>query len=342
MRVIAPGRANLLGEHTDYNGGFVLPCAVNREIEINFEESSEFELYSEIYNDYVKQGDKIEGWKSYILGTKKEMSKHYKTREIRGKIRSTIPVGSGMSSSAALEIAVALAIIKNRRANPINIAKLCRRAEHIYAGVKCGIMDQTSVMLSKKKNLTLLDCRDLSYSYLPFDYTIFVVESGTKHELSASYYNERVSECRRAAKALGAKNLREAWELKLKLNKLDKKLKKRAEHFFSEMDRVVEAVKALKAKDIERFGELMNGSHFSLSQSFEVSTPLIDGIQKKLSNCCYGAKLTGAGFGGSLVGVCDERDLVRIKRAFSGFKLHILKSVDGAWFNTGHHNNQKT
>jgi len=330
----APGRVNLIGEHTDYNYGFVLPCAVNREIEISFEESNEFELYSEIYKDCAKQGDKIEGWKSYILGTKKEISEHYKTREIKGKIRSTIPAGSGMSSSAALEIAVALAIIKNRRASAMNIAKLCRRAEHIYAGVKCGIMDQTSVMLSKKHNLTWLDCRSLSYSYVPFDYTIVVVESGTKHELSASYYNERVSECRRAAKALGTKNLREAWELKLKLNGIkDKKLKRRAEHFFSEMDRVVEAVEALKAKDIERFGELMNGSHLSLSQNFEVSTPLIDRIQKKLSSYCYGAKLTGAGFGGSIVGVCDERDLVRIKRAFSGFKCHILKSADGAWFN---------
>jgi len=135
MWVRAPGRVNLLGEHTDYNGGFVLPCAVNREIEINFEESSEFELYSEAYKDYVKQGDKIEGWKSYVLGTKKEISKRYKTREVRGRIKSNIPQGSGMSSSAALEVAVTLAIIKNRRAKPMNIAKICRLAEHRYASV---------------------------------------------------------------------------------------------------------------------------------------------------------------------------------------------------------------
>ncbi|MDY6986342.1 MAG: galactokinase [Candidatus Thermoplasmatota archaeon] len=332
MRVIAPGRVNLLGEHTDYNGGFVLPCAVNREIGINFEDSGEFELYSEIYNDHVKQEDKIEGWKSYVLGTKKEISKHYKTREIKGEIRSTIPAGSGMSSSAALEIAVALAIIKNRRAKPMSIAKLCRRAEHRYAGVKCGIMDQASVILSKKNNLFFLDCRELSYSYAPFDSIIVVVDSGTKHELSASYYNRRVSECKRSAKILSTKNLREAWEKRLELSSLEGKLKKRAEHFFSEMDRVVEAADALRNRDMHKFGELMNLSHLSLSQKFEVSTPLMDKLQMKLSALCYGAKLTGAGFGGSIVGICEEEDIEKIKEAFEGFQIYFLRSTDGAWF----------
>jgi galactokinase len=336
MRVVAPGRVNLLGEHTDYNGGFVMPCAVDREIRIDFEESEEFELYSETYRDSARQIDRPEGWKSYVLGTRTEISRHYKTREIKGTMNSTIPIGSGMSSSAALETAVALAILKTRRADPMRIARICRMAEHRYAGVKCGIMDQAGVMLSKKDSLFFLDCRDLSYSYVPFDATIVVVESGTKHELSASFYNKRVSECRRAARALGARDLREAWERELELSRLKGRPRKRALHFFSEMDRVIEAKDALKARDLKRFGELMNLSHASLSRDFEVSTPLMDDLQKKLSGYCYGAKLTGAGFGGSVVGVCDkdleEERKREIKRAFRGFTVHFLESSDGAWF----------
>jgi len=338
MRVVAPGRVNLLGEHTDYNGGFVMPCAVDREIRIDFEESEEFELYSETYKDSARQRDRPEGWKSYVLGTRAEISKRYKTREIRGTMDSMIPIGSGMSSSAALETAVALAILKTRRADPMRVARICRMAEHRYAGVRCGIMDQASVMLSKKGNLFFLDCKDLSHSYVPFDAGIVVVESGTKHELSASYYNERVSECRMAARALGAKDLRDAWERGLELSRLKGRPRKRALHFFSEMDRVVEATDVLKARDLKRFGELMNLSHASLSREFEVSTPLMDNLQKKLSALCYGAKLTGAGFGGSVVGVCDkdlkEEKRREMRRAFEGFAVHFLKSSDGAWFRT--------
>jgi len=333
----APGRVNLLGEHTDYNGGFVLPCAVDREMTIDYNESESFELYSEFSGEKVTSEDSLTGWRSYVLGTRREISNRYRTREITGTIESTIPVGSGLSSSAALEVAVALAILRNRkRAQPMRIARICRMAEHRYAGVRCGIMDQASVILSKKSSLFFLDCKDLSHSYVPFDAGIVVVESGTKHELSASYYNERVSECRRAARALGVKDLREAWEKELEPNKLEGRPRKRALHFFSEMDRVVEATDVLKARDLKRFGELMNLSHTSLSHDFEVSTPLMDDLQKKLSALCYGAKLTGAGFGGSVVGVCDkdlkEEKRREIKRAFEGFTVHFLKSSDGAWF----------
>jgi galactokinase len=333
----APGRVNLLGEHTDYNDGFVLPCAVNREMTIEYDESESFELYSEFSGEKVTSEDSLAGWKSYVLGTRREISNRYRTREITGTIESTIPVGSGLSSSAALEVAVALAILRNRkRAQPMRIARICRMAEHRYAGVRCGIMDQASVMLSRKGSLFFLDCRDLSHSYVPFDASVVIVESGTKHELSASYYNERVSECKKTARALGTGSLREAWENDLGLDGLENVLKKRALHFFSEMDRVVEAVDVLKAGDLKRLGELMNLSHVSLSHSFEVSTPLIDAMQKKLSSLCYGAKLTGAGFGGSVVGVCDkdlkEAKKKEIRRAFEGFTVHFLKSSDGAWF----------
>jgi galactokinase len=332
MRSAAPGRVNLLGEHTDYNGGFVLPCAVNRGISIDYEESGSFELYSELFKESVKPENKPEGWKSYVLGTRTIISEHYKTREIRGEIRSTIPAGSGLSSSAALEIGVALALMKGRRVSPMRVAKLCRQAEHRYAGVKCGIMDQASVMLSKRGSLFFLDCRDLGYSHVPFHKLIVLIESGTKHELAASYYNERVSECRRAARSLGVRNLRAAWEDGKSPAGLDYKLRKRTEHFLSEMDRVVEAVSSLRSGDIQRFGELMNLSHVSLSEKFDVSTPLMDRTQKKLSALCYGAKLTGAGFGGSVVGVCEEEDMRRIKEAFRRFSLHFLESADGAWF----------
>ena len=334
-----PGRVNLLGEHTDYNGGFVLPCAVDREIRIDYEESERFELYSDFFKEKVTSEDPFTGWKSYVLGTRREISNRYRTREITGTIESTIPVGSGLSSSAALEVAVALAILRNRkRAQPMRIARICRMAEHRYAKVKCGIMDQASVMLSKKDCLFFLDCRNLSYSHVPFDASMVIVESGTKHELSASYYNERVSECRMAARALGVKDLRDAWEKELELNRLESGLRKRTLHFFGEMDRAVEAVDVLKAGDMQRFGELMNLSHASLSHEFEVSTPLMDGLQKKLAALCYGAKLTGAGFGGSVVGVCDkdlkEEKRREIKKAFEDFAVHFLKSSDGAWFRT--------
>ena len=335
----APGRVNLLGEHTDYNQGFVLPCAIDRHITINFQESDHIELYSDLMRDWVRfnggkeEIDKTgEGWKRYVVGVFLSMSKHYKTRGIEGSIDSNVPVGGGLSSSASLEIATALAILKRKNVNPIKIAKICRRAENDYVGVNCGIMDQIAVMVARQNNLLLLDCRSLEYKQVPFEGAeIVLIDSGTKHELSASFYNERVDECRKICRILKVKSLREAWERDLPIDSLEEKLKKRTKHFYEENERVLKATDFLKSDDLERFGKLMNESHLSLSGNYEVSTPLLDRLQSKIKKHSYGAKLTGAGFGGSIVAIVDERKRKKVIEAFPNFKVYFLKSSDGAW-----------
>ena len=340
----APGRVNLLGEHTDYNQGFVLPCAIDRYTTITFEENNRIKLYSDLMQNWTIEGNKWNDknrWKRYVAGVDLFISKHYQTRGITGSITSDIPIGGGLSSSASLEIATALAILKRKNVNPLKIAKICRRAENEYVGVSCGIMDHVAVMMAKQNNLLFLDCKDLKYKQVLFEGAeIVLIDSGTRHDLSTSFYNEndenkgyneRVNECRRICKIFKVKSLRDAWERDLPFGSLEEKLKKRTKHFYEENERVLNAADFLKSGDLESFGKLMNESHLSLSKNYEVSTPLLDRLQSKIKKYSYGAKLTGAGFGGSIVAIVDERKRKKVIEAFPNFKIYFLKSSNGAW-----------
>jgi len=322
LAVKAPGRVNLIGEHTDYNEGFVLPVAVNRSIGIaargrqdqqvflyslNFKEMASFSL-----NGFGKDGS----WADYPKGVIHEYQKlgEY-VSGFDAVVYGDIPLGAGLSSSAAFEVATAYLLAKLNRIEiePEEMARLCQRAENLYVGVNCGIMDQFIAVLGKKGHALFLDCRDLSFQYasIPTDeVSVVVCDSGVRRGLSDSEYNLRRSQCEQGAKRLatvlpGAKALRDISLEQFEEHQglLPDGMRKMCRHVISENWRVKEAVVALRRGDVVRFGQLMNLSHQSLRDEFQVSCRELDLLVEiaRSVDGVLGARLTGAGFGGCTV-----------------------------------------
>ena len=328
LAVKAPGRVNLIGEHTDYNDGFVLPVAVNRSIGIaargredqqvslyslNFKEMASFPLdgfgrdgswadYPKgVIHEYQKLGEYVSGFDAVVYGD--------------------IPLGAGLSSSAAFEVATAYLLAKLNRIEikPEEMARLCQRAENLYVGVNCGIMDQFVAVLGKKGHALFLDCRDLSYqyAYIPSDeVSVVVCDSGVRRGLSDSEYNLRRSQCEQGAKRLatvlpGAKALRDISIEQFEEHQglLPDGMRRMCRHVISENWRVKEAVVALRRGDVVRFGQLMNLSHQSLKDEFQVSCRELDLLVEiaRSVDGVLGARLTGAGFGGCTVNLVRKR-----------------------------------
>ena len=328
LAVKAPGRVNLIGEHTDYNDGFVLPVAVNRSIGIaargredqqvslyslNFKEMASFPLdgfgrdgswadYPKgVIHEYQKLGEYVSGFDAVVYGD--------------------IPLGAGLSSSAAFEVATAYLLAKLNRIEikPEEMARLCQRAENLYVGVNCGIMDQFVAVLGKKGHALFLDCRDLSYqyAYIPSDeVSVVVCDSGVRRGLSNSEYNLRRSQCEQGAKRLatvlpGAKALRDISIEQFEEHQglLPDGMRRMCRHVISENSRVKEAVVALRRGDVVRFGQLMNLSHQSLRDEFQVSCRELDLLVEiaRSVDGVLGARLTGAGFGGCTVNLVRKR-----------------------------------
>ncbi|RKY74151.1 MAG: galactokinase [Candidatus Latescibacterota bacterium] len=328
LAVKAPGRVNLIGEHTDYNDGFVLPVAVNRSIGIaargredqqvslyslNFKEMASFPLdgfgrdgswadYPKgVIHEYQKLGEYVSGFDAVVYGD--------------------IPLGAGLSSSAAFEVATAYLLAKLNRIEikPEEMARLCQRAENLYVGVNCGIMDQFVAVLGKKGHALFLDCRDLSYqyAYIPSDeVSVVVCDSGVRRGLSNSEYNLRRSQCEQGAKRLatvlpGAKALRDISIEQFEEHQglLPDGMRRMCRHVISENSRVKEAVVALRRGDVVRFGQLMNLSHQSLKDEFQVSCRELDLLVEiaRSVDGVLGARLTGAGFGGCTVNLVRKR-----------------------------------
>ena len=322
----APGRVNLIGEHTDYNEGYVLPMALDREIYVacRRRNDSKLRLYSVDYKagvdlDLDSLAFRKEGsWDNYVAGVYWTLRKEgYHVGGADLMILGNLPQGTGLSSSAALELAVARAAcgLGDWKWEAAAMALLAQKAENQFVGVNCGIMDQFAVAVSEPLSALFLDCRSLVHRSLPLrfkDAEFVVINSGVKRELQSSHYNDRRSECELAVRKLQAlnpaiKSLRDA-DLAL-LEKASAGAEggalwpRRARHVISENARVLDAVKAIEKGDAAAFGRLMNASHQSLRADYEVSCHELDVLVDASQDAegCYGSRLTGAGFGGCTV-----------------------------------------
>ena len=318
----SPGRINLIGEHTDYNGGFVFPGAVDKGIvaairpngtervrawSLDMNETSEFGLREE---------DKPEqSWARYIFGVCREVQK--RGGHIGGfdtVFAGDVPLGAGMSSSAALESTYAFALNELWQCgiDKFELAKIGQATEHNYCGVNCGIMDQFASVFGKKGNLIRLDCRSLEYAYFPFDpkgYRLVLVDSRVKHELVGSPYNDRRASCERVARELGLEFLRGATmeQLDAVKERISEEDYKRARYVIGEERRVLDVCDALERGDYETVGRRMYETHWGMSKDYEVSCEELDFLVEVAEACgVSGSRIMGGGFGGCTINLVKE------------------------------------
>lgn len=308
----APGRVNLLGEHTDYNDGFMLPVATPQctTVSVALNNKPAFEIYSSTLGSAVTfgQDDKApEGFAQYIEGCIRLLQQRaIEIPPLRMHVTSNVPLGAGLSSSAALEVATlrALRALLGFELDDRSLALIAQQSEIQYAGVNCGIMDQMASSLADSEHMLFLDARTLATRLLPIPAgsELIVIDSGMPRTLAASAYNVRRAECEAAARQLGVDALRDVADI-TDVERLAPPLRARARHVVSENLRVLEAAEGVSA---ERFGQLMNASHASLRDDYEVSIPELDELCDLLraERGVHGARLTGAGFGGAVVALC--------------------------------------
>lgn len=305
----APGRVNIIGEHTDYNDGFVLPFAIDKYVEVEIKPSNEYVFTSYTMNETIslKKFQKLGKWTDYIMGVIWAIEQEgFKTEPVQINVFSNLPIGAGLSSSAALETATAYGIseVFDLKLDKMKLVEVGVKAEREFVGVRCGVMDQFTAVFAKKDHAIFLDTFNLSYEYVPLDLDGFefaLIDSNTKHELSSSEYNKRREECEKVLKTVNKKSFRE-------LNyddlvKLDPLLRKRARHVLDENKRVSLAVRALKNSEIFLLGNILYESHVSLRDLYEVScdeTDFIVGFLKGELEIS-GARMVGGGFGGSIL-----------------------------------------
>jgi galactokinase len=359
--VRAPGRVNLIGEHTDHNDGFVMPAAIGLEIRIAVLATDDRGVA--ITLDETGETDRFEldaigpprkSWIDYVAGTARALAAAGSPlRGFRGLLASTLPRGAGLSSSAALEMAAAWALAADGTPDlePIDVAQAGRRAENAYVGVQTGLMDQFASACGVRDHALLLDCRSLAWRSVPLpldELAIVVCHSGSPRHLDASAYNERRAECERAVAAIAAvvpavRSLRDvdARLLTEHESRMDPVAARRARHVVHENDRVLATESALAAGDLAEIGRLFAASHESLRDLFEVSSPELDALVEIASSTdgVVAARLTGAGFGGSTINLV-RRDRTHAFRAAverdypvrTGLQPMVLEvdAVDGA------------
>jgi len=315
----APGRVNLVGEHTDYNGGFVLPCAIERRAAIALGHGAGG-LYSVDHDDMQPcSGPKNDTWADYPHGVVWALEERgARVPAFQAAITGDVPAGAGLSSSAAIEAAMALAVdawLSLNIPRP-DLAILCQRAENKFVKVECGIMDQYASLLCQQGRALLIDCRSLASEQVPLDLdaaglSLVVCDTRVKRQLAATRdYNERRATCARAAETLGIAQLRDAASEDLaRLSGVELRY---ARHVVGENARVLAGVEALRRRDFAAFGELMWASHASLRDDYAVSTPELDAfVTLARQTGVLGARLTGAGFGGCAIALI-ERDKVQM------------------------------
>jgi galactokinase len=344
----APGRVNLIGEHTDYNEGFVLPLALERATVAAGAarpdrriRAASLQLEQEIEFDLAQPPQRLRGtWADYVEGMARSLIES--GVPVRGAdllVDSDVPVGSGLSSSAALEMAVGLALIKlaDAKLDRLQLARAGQRAEHEYVGARVGIMDQLTSVLGRPATALLIDCRSLAVSYLPLalvDTAIFVCDSRVKHELAASAYNQRRAECEQGLALLrqalpDLQSLRDVSVADFQAHEasLPARIARRCRHVVTENARTLAAAEALRLNRWETLGQLMNASHASLRDDYEVSCAELDLLVETAQQLkgVLGARLTGGGFGGCTV------NLVRTESAaaFSTVLRHTYERAFG-------------
>jgi galactokinase len=322
---------NLIGEHTDYNEGFVLPIAIDLAVEISFAPTDDRHVTLELASSGEAAGFSLDAlparsgsWIDYVAGVAWSLAEAgLPTRGFAGVLASDLPQGAGLSSSAALELAGALALsgAEAPSVDRLALARIAQRAENEYVGVACGLMDQFASACGVDGAALLLDCRSLEHRPVPIDLSelaLVVIDSGSPRRLGQSEYNERRAECEAAAAALGVRSLRDvtAELLDEAADALEPILIRRARHVIEENDRVLSAVAAIEANDLETFGQLMRLSHASLRDLYEVSSPELDALVEIAESVpgVLGSRLTGAGFGGCTITLA-RREAVEPLRA---------------------------
>jgi galactokinase len=321
--VAAPGRVNVIGEHTDYNDGFVLPMAIEKYAVMAADSAKKPGKIS-VYDTQFKEAAAIDisvrvtkgqpKWSNYIRGVIAGFqNRGAKIPALDVVFLSTVPLGGGLSSSAALEVCTAtlLETALGKPIDPIEKALLAQTAEHEFAGVPCGIMDQFISVLGREGNLLLLDCRTRKTELVPMSdpsVSLLVVNTNVKHELGSGEYAKRRAECEAAAKALGVASLRDASgeQLAAAKNKMSNVVFRRARHVIGEIERTIHAAEGIRASNWSTVGQLMYASHDSLRDDYEVSCEELDIIVKIASGIgikggMYGCRMTGGGFGGCAV-----------------------------------------
>jgi len=358
----APGRVNLIGEHTDYNGGFVMPMAVDREVRLFFRPAQDgpVRIWSENYGEWDEFGlddvrhNPAQAWSNYIRGVALTLQgAGYSLKPIEGIVCGDLPIGAGLSSSAAIEVATARAFCSASGIEPDSraLALLCQQAENRFVGVNCGIMDQFVSIHAQKEHALLLDCRSLEHELVPLDtgaVRVVVCNTMVHHELGSSAYNERRASCEEAARLLGERTegvemLRDVTPQMLKRNAdvLDAVTLKRARHVVSEDERTTRAAQALKAGDYAEFGRLMYASHESLRDDYEVSCEELDIMVEAArgQKGVIGARMVGGGFGGCTVNLVEREHVAgfadSVTRAYqkaTGIRPETYQfvAVDGA------------
>ena len=320
--VRAPGRVNLIGEHTDYNDGFVFPLAIDRAawialrpradatvcaISLDMDDRRQFAL------DDLRRPAELK-WIDYLTGVAWALAERgYALRGWEGVLAGDVPIGSGLSSSAALELAAARAFhcVSGFEWDAAAIALGCQAAENEWLGVKCGIMDQMISAAGVQNRALLIDCRSLETDAapLPDESAVVILDTGTRRGLVDSAYNERREQCEAAARHFAVKALRDidSPSFAARAHELDALSRKRARHVITENDRTLRARDAMNAGDAALLGQLMIESHISLRDDFEVSSPALDAIVDcaNADEACYGARMTGAGFGGCAVALVN-------------------------------------
>ncbi|KAJ0402373.1 hypothetical protein P43SY_004606 [Pythium insidiosum] len=344
----APGRVNLIGEHTDYNDGFVLPLALDKYTVVVGVAAPAGETHSRVAStkfdgvlsfaaDASLRPSGSRSWGNYVQGvTAMYVPHHTAPLAVYAAVASSVPLGSGLSSSAALEVAFAtfLEAVFQLSVAPQQKALLCQRAEHEFCGVPCGIMDQFISTFGQRGAALLLDCRSQQPTPVPFadpDVVVVVCNSNVQHELSGSEYRDRVAQCREAVAALqtrfpGVTHLRDATLAQLDSVLADGVVYRRARHVISENDRTTQAMALITAHRYEEAGKLMYASHASLRDDYEVSTPQLDELVERARAVpgVYGARMTGGGFGGCIVALVPRQHAPALLQALdAAYPPHI-------------------
>ncbi len=344
--VKAPGRVNLIGDHTDYNDGFVLPMAIDRYVWVGISkrEDSYVKIYSIDHDDIKRVGlqslryKKEDKWANYVKGVIHVLQQHgYSIGGANLTITGNIPEGAGLSSSAALEVAVAYAFDRlfELDIDRIELAQMSQEAENNFVGVKCGIMDQLISVLGREGNAVFIDTRSLDFEYIPMRFEgakIVITNSNVPRGLVDSEYNKRRSECERCVEILKTKKSGSALrdysldDLGEIMGQLPESTRKKCIHVVEENKRVLDAKEAMKKGDLQTFGKLMNRSHESLRDLYEVSCPELDWLVKRAweTDGVYGSRMTGGGFGGCTVTLLKHE-------AFESYKgaIHQYEKIFG-------------
>jgi galactokinase len=340
----APGRVNLIGEHTDYNDGFVLPFALDRTTHaaVAVREDGRARVASTAEGEAPEMAvadiapGRVEGWSAYVLGVLWALREAgVDVPGVDVLLDSNVPSGGGLSSSAALECSVALAVsdLTGARLDRAELAAACRRAENDVVGAPTGVMDQMAVLLGRARHALFLDCRSLAAEQVPFDGSVVIVDTGGVHALADAEggYADRRRACDEAARALGVKALRDA-TLDAVETRLDGDLRRRARHVVTENARVLEVVELLRVGNLAGAGDRLTSSHASMRDDFEISTPALDAaVDTALEAGALGARMTGGGFGGSAIALVTPDVIDAVSSALEPHgSVSCVSAVDAA------------